>query len=49
MNDRLILSPPPARDIKLSSGKSIEDSIDDLNNLIEQLQKKPSQAYFDKM
>ena len=49
MNDRLILSPPPAKDIKLSSGKSVEDSIDNLNNLIEQLRKKPSQAYFDKI
>lgn len=49
MNDRLILSPPPARDVKLSSGESVEDSINDLNNLIEQLQKKPSQTYFDKI
>lgn len=37
MNDRLILSPPPARDVKLSSGKSVEDSINDLNSSIEQL------------
>lgn len=49
MNDRLILSPPPAKDIKLSSGKSVEDSIDNLNSSIEQLQEKPPQAYFDKI
>lgn len=49
MNDRLILSPPPARDVKLSSGESVEDSINVLNNLIEELQKKPSQTYFDKI
>lgn len=49
MNDRLILSPPPARDVKLSSGKSVEDSINDLNNLIKQLQNKPPQTDFDKI
>lgn len=32
MNDRLILSPPPAKNILLSSGEDIETAINKLNN-----------------
>ena len=49
MNNKVILSPPEAKDVKLSSGQSLEDNINNLNNAIAQLQEKPPQAYFDKI
>ena len=39
MNNKVILSPPEAKDVKLSSGQSLEDNINNLNNAIAQLQR----------
>ena len=48
MNDRLILSPPPAKNILLSTGVDVETAINRLNNSVNILnQRYYCEVYYD--